>query len=72
MQRDIVRRGLALLADAPGPRTTVQTPYAWGPDVSWREKYMKVTPENIAQLRREGDQRRSEQQSRKRHDTPDR
>jgi D-proline reductase (dithiol) PrdB len=63
MQRDILRRGIALLADATGPRATVQTPYAWGTDPSWREKYMEVTPENSEQLRREGELRRRGQQA---------
>lgn len=66
MQRDIVRRGLSLLAEASAPRTTVQTPHAWGPDQSWRTKYMEVNAENLEQLRREGEQRREEQRSWKR------
>lgn len=63
MQLDILQRGITLLANATGPRTTVQTPFVWGTDLSWREKYMEVTPENSEHLRREGELRRREQQA---------
>jgi hypothetical protein len=38
MQRAIVAAGLDLLATAPGPRTTLATPYEWSPDHAWKEK----------------------------------
>jgi hypothetical protein len=37
MQRDIVGRGLDLLASATAPGSTVVAPYAWG-DETWKEK----------------------------------
>ncbi len=36
MQRDIVGMGLRLLETAPGPGTTIQTPYVWSDDTSWK------------------------------------
>jgi hypothetical protein len=36
MQRDIVRMGLQLLETAPRPGTTIQTPYVWSDDTSWK------------------------------------
>jgi hypothetical protein len=37
MQRDIVARGLDLLASAAAPGTTVRAPYEWDED-TWKEK----------------------------------
>ncbi len=37
MQRDILGLGLALLEQAKEPRTTVQTPYVWSDDSSWKD-----------------------------------
>ncbi|HVO27313.1 MAG TPA: hypothetical protein VMW56_27180 [Candidatus Margulisiibacteriota bacterium] len=42
MQRAIVGLGLDLLEKAFTPRTTVQTPFAWGDDESWRDNYMRL------------------------------
>ena len=39
-QRHIVDVGLALLETATAPRTTVQTPYEWSPDTSWKAKVL--------------------------------
>jgi hypothetical protein len=36
MQRSIVGTGLDLLESAQGPRTTVETPYMWAEDESWK------------------------------------
>lgn len=37
MQRSVVGMGLDLLEAARAPRTTVQTPYVWSDDESWKE-----------------------------------
>ncbi len=42
MQRAIVGSGLDLLESARAPRTTVQTPFVWSPDQSWRDEYMRI------------------------------
>ncbi len=42
MQRSIVGLGLDLLEGAPGPRTTVQTPFVWSEDPSWREDFLSL------------------------------
>jgi len=40
MQRSIVSLGLDLLERAGAPRTTLQTPFVWSQDQSWRDNYM--------------------------------
>jgi hypothetical protein len=42
MQRAIVGSALDLLETAHLPRTTVQTPFVWSDDHSWRDNYMRV------------------------------
>ncbi len=42
MQKRIVGIGLDLLETARAPRTTVQTPFAWSEDHSWRDNYMRI------------------------------
>ena len=44
MQRAIVGLGLELLERAFAPRTTVQTPFVWSEDQSWRDNYMRIDP----------------------------
>jgi len=50
--------GLRLLESAAGPRTTVHSPQRWSDDPAWKRDYNNVaglTPEKIADLRREFD-----------------
>ncbi len=42
MQRSIVGLGLDLLESARAPRTTVQSPYVWSEDQSWRDNFMRI------------------------------
>ncbi len=44
MQRSIVGHGLDLLESATAPRTTVQTPFIWSADPSWRGRYLRPEP----------------------------
>ena len=62
MQASIVDSALALFDSAQEPRTTVPLPWRWHHD-EWRERYMQVSPENLAELRRKGDERRAERQA---------
>jgi hypothetical protein len=39
-QRAILELGLELLETAPAPRTTVQAPYEWSADTSWKAKIL--------------------------------
>ena len=48
MQRTIISLGLDLLEKAFAPRTTVQTPFVWSDDQSWRDDYMRIEPAGIA------------------------
>ena len=57
----ILDYALDLLETATLPRTTVQTPFIWGDDTSWKERYARVDPERAEALRRAGDARRSRQ-----------
>jgi hypothetical protein len=63
MQRAIVGLALDLVESACAPRTTVQTPFRWSEDESWRERYARVDAERIEALRRAGERRRARQQA---------
>ncbi|HXH20839.1 MAG TPA: hypothetical protein VNN10_02335 [Dehalococcoidia bacterium] len=58
MQREIVRIGLELLESARRPRTTVQTPFVWSEDNSWRDNYMRIDSDKLDELRALGEERR--------------
>ena len=61
MQHRIVGLALDLLESAALPRTTVQTPYLWSEDETWKERYARVDPENAEKLRVMGEARRARQ-----------
>jgi D-proline reductase (dithiol) PrdB len=42
MQHDIFELALRVLESAPAPRTTVQTPFVWSDDPSWKDDYDAV------------------------------
>jgi hypothetical protein len=44
MQRAIVGLGLDVLERAFVARTTVQSPFVWSEDQSWRDNYMRIAP----------------------------
>ena len=62
MQRAIVAMAFDLLESATVPRTTVQTPFAWSEDESWKDAYARLDPEKAEALRRAGEARRERQQ----------
>jgi hypothetical protein len=62
MQHHIVGFALDLLESAAFPRTTVQTPYLWSEDETWKERYARIDPENAEKLRVMGEARRARQQ----------
>jgi hypothetical protein len=62
MQRAIMDMALDLLQFAWQPRTTVQTPFAWSDDDSWRALFMHVSEENREEYRKAGEARRAEQE----------
>jgi len=62
MQRRVVGFALDLLESATCPRTTVQAPFVWSEDASWRERYGRVDPSQAETLRRMGEARRGVQQ----------
>jgi D-proline reductase (dithiol) PrdB len=62
MQRAIVGHALDLLESATVPRTTVQTPFVWSEDPSWKDLYARIDPERAEELRRAGEARRENQQ----------
>lgn len=63
MQGAIVAMALDLLEGARLPRTTVQTPFRFGEDESWKQNYARVDPERVEALRRAGERRRAQQQA---------
>jgi D-proline reductase (dithiol) PrdB len=62
MQHDLVGYALDLFETARLPRTTVQTPFVWDEDASWKERYARVAPQASEHLRRAGEARRAEQE----------
>ncbi len=65
MQADLVGRSLDLLESAVAPRTTVQTPFRWSADASWRDNYMRVDDSNRQDLARRGAERRQARETAK-------
>ena len=63
MQRAIVGYALDLLETARLPRTTVQTPFRWSEDETWKANYARLDPERIEALRRAGERRRAQQEA---------
>lgn len=61
MQREVVAAALGLLETAPGPRTTVMSPFKWKEDPGWRERYGLVDPVELERLRAIGEERRQRQ-----------
>ena len=61
-RREITGLALGLLESATLPRTTVQTPYVWSDDASWKDAYARIDPEHAEALRRAGEVRRARQQ----------
>jgi len=71
MQRAVVGHALGLLESARLPRTTLQSPFVWSEDASWKDRYARVDPAAAAKLRRIGEARRaSQQQSKVADDSP--
>ena len=62
MQRQVVGHALDLLESATAPRTTVQTPFIWSEDSSWRERYARIDPSQAENLRKAGEARRAIQE----------
>ena len=62
MQRQVVDQALGLLESATGPRTTVQAPFIWSEDFSWRERYARFDESQAEKLRQAGEARRAVQE----------
>jgi hypothetical protein len=41
MQRSILGLALDVLESSVAPRTTVQTPFVWSPDHTWKQNYLR-------------------------------
>ena len=61
MQRSIMDMALELLQFAWQPRTTVQAPFIWSEDESWRKVFMHVSEERREEYIKAGEARRAEQ-----------
>ena len=59
MQRSIVAASIDLFESAEHPRTTVPMPYGWSDDQAWRDRYLDVRPEDVAELAARGAERRA-------------
>ncbi len=62
MQLAIPSYALDLFESATLPRTSVQTPFLWSPDDSWKDAYARVDAALLEELRRSGDARRAHQE----------
>jgi len=60
-QRGLIAMALSLLVGAVAPRTTVQSPYRWADDPSWKDDFYRLDlkPEQIAKAREEFDTQKS-------------
>ena len=65
VQRETVAAALALFEQASAPRTTLRLPGHWQGDEQWRESYMAFSDGDLAELRRLGEERRTERQQRR-------
>ena len=61
MQRSIMDMALELLQSAWQPRTTVQAPFVWSEDDTWRNVFMHVSQERLEAYKKAGEARRAEQ-----------
>jgi hypothetical protein len=61
MQRATAGHALDLLEVATLPRTTVQSPFRWSDDDSWKERYARIDPAQVEKLREAGEARRAAQ-----------
>ena len=61
MQIAIMAMALDMLASVWQPRTTIQAPFVWSEDESWRTTFMLVSAENREALLKAGEARRAEQ-----------
>lgn len=62
MQLSLIRHALDLFESARLPRTTVQTPFRWSDDETWKDRYARVDAEAAERLRLAGEERRVQQQ----------
>jgi hypothetical protein len=61
MQSAIMGMALELLQSAWQPRTTVQAPFIWSEDDTWRNVFMHVSEERLEAYKKAGETRRAEQ-----------
>ena len=61
MQRSIIDMALELLQFARHPQTTVQAPFIWSEDETWRKVFMHVSEEQREAYKKAGEARRAEQ-----------
>ena len=63
MQREIVAAAVGLFDSATGFGNTLRLPYRWSTDESWRDGYMTIGADEIAELHRRGEERRAHRQA---------
>ncbi|MBC8440954.1 MAG: hypothetical protein H8D87_14890 [Deltaproteobacteria bacterium] len=61
MQQSIMDMALSLLQYAWQGRTTIQTPFTWSEDETWRKRFMHVSEDQLETYKKLGDARRAEQ-----------
>ena len=63
MQREIVAAAVDLFDSATEYGHTARLPYRWSADESWRDGYMAIGADELAELQRKGEQRRAHRQA---------
>ena len=61
MQRAITGFALDAVSNATLSRSTVQTPFVWSEDMSWKQNFARVDEESLEKLRKAGEARRTRQ-----------
>ena len=59
MQASVVTAAVGLFGAAQAPRTTLRLPHRWSDDEGWRDEYLAVGDEDLADLKRKGEERRA-------------
>ena len=65
MQRSIMDMALDLLQSAWQPRTTIQAPFIWSEDETWRKVFMHVSEEQREAYKKAGEIRRDQREKAK-------
>ena len=61
-QTTVFSKALEILSDASAPGASIDSTVRWESNFDWKQNFMYVGPENLAELKAKGEQRRIAQQ----------